>query len=197
MQRMIYRLIPAILFAILLCTSCTIQKRVHTGGYYIQWHKHHPQASGHRKKTKREPVAEVDSVAVKPVEDTLTEPEIAQEPLADTVVRPVPDQPEKAETAAKKRRRPFEPVGVLSAKLLALPVLAGILKDNSPTHAQDYMLGIAFLFFLSICFFLGMLSMIYYLRDPKAYRFNIWAILAILVPLFFFVALLLDYAALF
>jgi hypothetical protein len=194
---MIYRLIPLLLFALALSASCTIRKRVHTGGYYIQWHKRHPQTKGHKETKELPPVATVDSAAVEKTEDTLVHAPVAvEEPVTDTIVHDPAAETEQPEKVAKvpKEKRPFEPLGVLAAKLLGLPVLAGILKDNSKDHQQEYMLGIAFLFLLAVCFFLGIVSMIYYLREPEIYRFNIWAIFAIIVPLFLFILLLTDAA---
>ncbi len=169
--------------------GCSIQKRQHTGGYYIQWHKRYHSSEGKREKQKlQDTIADVVDL------DTIVERDtIIAEVKIDSIVSN--DEPiakhEKLPPLPRKERK-FEPLGVLAFKILLGDVLVGILGENSADHKTIVQLEILFLIILLISFVLGVVSMIRYLRNPRHYRFNIFAIIAILVPLFYLVEFILG-----
>jgi hypothetical protein len=178
-----------------LATGCTIEKRMHTGGYYIQWHKRHrhPDAEKEKPRLAEEPAEDEKT------EDTLTETieEVTEVAVDSVTVDSVAHRPDAEVTDLTREKRRFEPLGVLSVKLLVADFLIALLKDHAEAPEQDLLLGIALLAVLILALVLGIVSMVRYLRNPKAYKFNIWAILAIPAALFFLVVYIMDYLALY
>lgn len=171
------------------CFSCSIQKRHYNGGYYIQWHKRYHSEEGKRQKEQPE--------------DTLTEKVNVDSTVAaiDSIPAPLQEDPEIVDEHTKKHEklpplpkeeRKFEPLGVLAAEILLLDIPVGILLDNTAANAikSETQLGILFIAVLLVSFTLAIISMVRYLRNPKHYKFNIFAILVILFALFFLVEFL-------
>lgn len=188
----IARWLFTVFFSLLLCTSCSIEKRMYRGGYYIQWHKRKSHVVARTEKTERPEVA--DTVLAEETADTLApQPAIVvQETVADTTITDRQVKHRATRDRTPKKDRKFEPVGEWSAGTLVPAFLVAMLKDQSDNRQQSIVLGIVFLLILSLSMVLGIISMVIYLRDPDKYRFNIWAILGIVIPLFFFIALLSD-----
>jgi len=195
---MLFHRIILVVFLVVLATgSCTIHKRVHSRGYHIEWRKRY-----------HEPRAKCGEKSVEPVEDTLTIETVGEAdtlvPSSDTlaaapVYKPISDSiaeaPEK-DTTGKK----FEKVGVLSASMLFPAFLVALADDEADAtykYGRDFWLSVVLLAILALMLVLGIVSMIRYLRNPKAYRFNIWAIIGLLIPLVVFIALLAGAMAIF
>lgn len=181
-------LLILVLFA--LCTGCSIEKRVHTGGYYIKWHKHYKGSKNEAKVEKETDTTSTvlleDSVSAIPDEIEVPDPEIDSVSSSDNK-----QERAKLEPLPRKERK-FEPLGVLAFKILCADVLIGIIADNTHGAVQEVRYVVLFLLIMAVSLVLGIISMIRYLRNPRHYRFNIFAIVAILVPLFFFTMLILG-----
>ncbi|ASS49930.1 MAG: hypothetical protein A3D31_10155 [Candidatus Fluviicola riflensis] len=189
------------LMIVALCVNCSIEKRHYTSGYYIKWHKRHASSKNQAKAEKQSDTSLVvvaeDTVLVIPVEDSI--PAIAQQeekPEVDAV-----DDSEKKEHVKPadlpKKERKFEPLGVLSSKILVVDFLIMLLGEMTMTPRQYTIFSAVLLAGLILAFVLGIISMVRYLRNPSHYKFNIWAILGILVPLLFFILMLTGAATLF
>ncbi|MES2556120.1 MAG: hypothetical protein V4604_08225 [Bacteroidota bacterium] len=189
------------LMIVVLCVNCSIEKRHYTGGYYIKWHKRHAGSRSQAKVEKHSDTSLVvlveDTISVVLAEDTISA-------IADREEEPEvgpADDAEKKEHAKPadlpKEERKFEPLGVLSSKMLVVDLLIMLLGEISMTHRQYTIFSAVLLAGLILAFVLGIISMVRYLRNPRHYKFNIWAILGILVPLLFFILLLTGTAALF
>ena len=186
-----------------LLVGCSIEKRHYTGGYYIKWHKRNVGSKNQAKAEKEtdtalvvireDPVVEepteVDTVSVVPDQEEVS-------PQIDTVNVSVKEERVKPPDLPKEERK-FEPLGVLSSKLLIVDLLLMLLGEASMSHRQYTVFSAVLLGFLILSFVLGIISMVRYLRNPRHYKFNIWAILGILVPLLFFILLLTGTATLF
>ena len=171
------------------CFSCSIQKRHYNGGYYIQWHKRYHSDEGKREKEKPE-----DTLAeIAPVDSTVA--------AIDSVTSAIEEEPEVVDEPVKKHEklaplpkeeRKFEPLGVLAAEILLLDIPVGIFLDNTAANAikSETRLGILFIAIFLVALTLAIISMVRYLRNPKHYKFNIFAILVILISLFFLIEFL-------
>jgi hypothetical protein len=177
-----HRIIFILFFSFLLIGSCTIHKRVHSRGYHIEWKKRYRESHSRREKKELEKVE--DTLAVETTEeadtlivssDTLIDPMLS-EPIIDSIA----EKPEKDSTDRK-----FEKVGVLSAGMLFPAFLVALADDETNTgdYRRDFWLSVALLAILALMFVLGIVSMVRYLHNPKAYKFNIWAIIGLLIPL--------------
>lgn len=192
-----HRIIFIFFLVFLVIGSCTIRKRVHSRGYHIEWKKRYRES--HSRREKKEPEHVEDTLAIEAAEepdtlivssDTLMEP-IVHEPIIDSIA----EKPEVKDTTD----RHFERIGILSTEMLAPALLVGLLDDetNTDQYRRDFWLSVLFLAVLALMFVLGIVSMVRYLRNPKAYKFNIWAIIGLLIPLVIFIALLAGAIAVF
>lgn len=177
-----------------LCTMCTIRKRVHQGGWYIEWHKKAPRKSDNTAVSEL-PSTAPDTVSAV-VEDTISEQ--LQTASTDTEA-PLEEQVSKSKKDRDTVHKPFEPLGVTAAKLLVTPVIIAWLDDQSQGQETQahFTLSMLFVIAMALCFVLGIISMVRYLRNPKAYKLNIWAALAILIPLVYAVIAVIGMSALF
>jgi hypothetical protein len=174
--------------------SCSIEKRVHTGGYYIKWHKHYKGSKDPEQVEK-----ESDTSSTVLLEDTSSVPDKAEElePQIDSVPD-VSDKQEKVKPDHLPRAdRKFEPLGVLSFKFLIGSVLTAFLSDTTSTHEQYVITSSLFIVLIGMAFILGIISMVRYLRHPRQYKFNIWALLSILAGGFVIVMWIFGNMALF
>lgn len=191
------------LVIVVLLAGCSIEKRHYRGGYYIKWHKRNAGVKNHAKVAK-----ETDTALVVVVKDTI---QVIRTEVEEPVVQ-VPDERhtipvDSAEVSQEEERvkpadlpkedRKFEPLGILSSKLLIVDLLLMLLGELSMGPRQYTIFSAVLLGCLIIGFVLGIVSMIRYLRNPRHYKFNIWAILGILVPLVFFILMLIGTATLF
>lgn len=178
---------------LLLLPACTIRRRVHTRGFYIEWHKRYKKVHA-EKETVKLPDAVEDTLAeAEPDSVSIPETLVIRDTLVQDSVAERPDWKEKT----PKEDRKFEPLGVFSAKLLLAPLLVAVLDDKAEDKRMDFWLSVVFLVLLALCLVLGTISMVRYLRNPRAYKFNIWAILAILIPVTFAILVIMDVAVLF
>lgn len=182
------------LVMVALLAGCSIEKRHYRGGYYIKWHKRH---SGSKNQAKAEKeidsslvVIRKDSVVLDPLEaDTVSiianqEEEVSQQ--VDTVDESDQEEQLKPVDLPRKKRR-FEPLGVLSSKILLINVVLALIIETTLNHNEYRFYLVLFYAVLIVVFITAITSMVRYLRNPRHYKFNIWAIIGILVPLFFFV----------
>ena len=80
----------------------------------------------------------------------------------------------------------------MAAEILLLDIPVGIFLDNTAANAikSETRLGILFIAIFLVALTLAIISMVRYLRNPKHYKFNIFAILVILISLFFLIEFL-------
>lgn len=191
------------LVIVALLTGCSIEKRHYRGGYYIKWHKRN---AGSRNQAKAE--KETDTAVVVVLEDTIPAIRVEEEPVVSVPDEIRPPAPlDSAEVSQEEERvkpedlpkedRKFEPLGILSSKLLIVDLLLMLLGELSMSPRQYTLFSAVLLGCLILGFVLGIISMVRYLRNPRHYKFNIWAILGILVPLLFFILMLTGTASLF
>jgi len=183
--------------------GCSIEKRHYTGGYYIKWHKRHVGSRNHAKAEKETDTTLVlvrqDSVAEVLVEDTVlivADQEELVSPTLDSVAIPQKEKRIKPADLPKEQRK-FEPLGVLSVKVLLVDFIVALLSDTTSDHKQYVVYSALILVGLLLAFVLGICSMVRYLRNPRHYKFNIWGILGVLIPLLFFILMIIGTAALF
>ena len=183
------RLLFAIVLSITFMCSCTIEKRLHGRGYHISWNKKYSRVKKDevKKQLEEEEVVEeevIDTLSTSQNEEALIEEEPITPPEADST--DISREDRKKERAEKypdlpREDRKFEPLGVKAVKLLALDGLILIWADNEDDHQRYVGLALTFLIVLAVVFAMGIVSMIRYLRHPRHYRFNIWALLCIFV----------------
>lgn len=176
-----------IFFSLLGIVGCSIEKRVHTGGYYIKWHKHY---KGSKNEAKAEKYVDTSSTVFS--EDTVSVPDdvVEFEPQVDSVSS-VSDKQERTKLdPLPKKERKFEPLGVLAFKILLAVVPVGIIGDHKHVPATVARYEYLTVLIMLVSLILGIVSMVRYLRNPRHYRFNIFGIIAIVIPVIFFLMLL-------
>lgn len=185
-----------LLMLIVFVQSCTIEKRLHGRGYHITWHKRYRPAKGNEVKQELPDTLVAETPAPEILPDPVEDPEV-ETPEADT--EQVTPKHDKAEDYPKlpREERKFEPLGVLSAKILAVAIATVFLEDHASGQTQIVLWSITFIVVLTLAFVLGIISMIRYLRHPRHYKFNIWALLSIVCGAFYLVMALLGRSALF
>lgn len=174
--------------------GCSIEKRVHTGGYYIKWHKHY---KGSKNEVQIEKESDTSSTVL--LEDTSSVPDKVEElePQIDSVPDVSDKREEEKPVPLPKVDRKFEPLGVLSFKFLIGSVLTAFLGDTTSTHQQYVITSSLFIVLIGMAFILGIISMVRYLRHPRQYKFNIWALISILAGGFVIVMWIFGNMALF
>jgi len=170
-------------------TSCSIEKRLYGRGYHVTWHKRYSKTKGNEKEKKLEPVEtaeeeSVDSLEVVPENPAADSLQLSKEEKKKARKEKYPDLP--------REERKFEPLGVLAFKILLINIPIGLIGENATDPRVVAQMEIIFLFILIIAFVLAIISMVRYLRNPKHYKFNIFAILVILIGLFYLVEFILG-----
>lgn len=110
----------------------------------------------------------------------------------DSVINNKPIKKHEKLPVLPREERKFEPLGVLAFKIFLLDIPVGFFLDNVGLNdiKANTRLGLLFFAVLSVSLILAVISMIRYFRNPKHYKFNIFAILVILVALFFIIEFL-------
>ncbi len=173
---------------------------MHGRGYHISWNKKYSRVKNDevKKHLEEEEVAEeeiIDTLSASSNEETLIEEEPITPPETDSTE--ISKEDRKTERAQKypdlpRAERKFEPLGVLAFKILLLNIPIGIIGENAVDARVIGQCEFMFLTILILTFILAVISMIRYVRNPKHYRFNIFAIVVILVGLFYLLMFILG-----
>src|SRR6218665_2332276 len=186
-----------ILILLIFANSCTIEKRLHGRGYHISWNKRYSRVKNDASKKKLEEEVVIEEETIDTLESLANEETVVEEEQPQIDSTDFTKEARKKERAEKypdlpREERKFEPLGILAFKILLINIPIGIIGENAADAKIVGQCEIIFLAVLLVSFFLAVISMIRYFRNPRHYRINIFPFIVILVGLFYLVMFIMG-----